>query len=335
MKFAKPLRLADLAQELGCRYVGNADHEVRGLNEIHRAQPGDIVFSDVPKYFGKALKSSATTLLFNQETEMPAGKALLISEDPFRDFNRLSMKHRPRHRLDLFTEPLVSNKVRIGQNVVFGGEVLLGSGVEIGHNVSIGHHVTIGNGTLIHPNVTLYSNTVIGSNCIIHSGAVIGSDAFYFKKYPHGREKLHSSGWTLIGSNVEIGAGTCIDKGVTAETIIADGTKLDNLVQVGHDVMIGERCVIAAQVGIAGTCVLENDVMIYGQVGLATGVRIKRGTTILAQSGVMDDLGPDQSYFGYPARVSREQWRQEVALSKLASRWADIERLLDNDPTKR
>ena len=199
MKFHTPIRLSDAAALLGCRFAGNPDHIILGMNEIHRVEAGDLCFVDFHKYYDKALNSAATTILIDQEVAVPKGKGLLISDDPFRDFNLIAMHFQPRRALDTVGHDEYPSDVKLGRNVVLGENVKLGKGVEIGHNAVIGSDVEIGDGTLIHANVTIYDHCIIGKHCCINSGAVIGSEAFYFKKRPYGRDKMLSVGRVMTG----------------------------------------------------------------------------------------------------------------------------------------
>jgi UDP-3-O-[3-hydroxymyristoyl] glucosamine N-acyltransferase len=317
MRFSSPLRLDEAAAFLGCRYVGPSDHLITGLNEIHKVEAGDICFVDYHKYYTTALQSAATTVLIDQEVEAPAGKGLLVSADPFSDFNRLAMRYQPRRALDLHGNHAFGPDVKLGHGVVIGENVQLAPGVEVGHNTVIGSDVSIGAGTLIHANVTIYNHTVIGADCCINSGAVIGSEAFYFKKRPYGRDKLLSVGRVVIGDHVDIGANTTIDRGVSHDTVIGDYTKLDNLVQIGHDTVIGKRCVIAAQVGIAGCVTVEDDVSIWGQVGVVQNLTIGKGANLLGKTGVMSSLEGGKAYGGMIADDARTFLKKEATLRRL------------------
>jgi UDP-3-O-[3-hydroxymyristoyl] glucosamine N-acyltransferase len=319
MKFPKPQTLASLASLLQIPYVGREDHLVLGINEIHRVEPGDITFVDVQKYYKKALESAAATVLINQEIDVPEGKGLLISEDPFKHFNILLEHFNPSfqpHHFEEYTESFFKETL-FGKNVIFGKNVVVGKNVCIGHNVTIGANVTIGDNVTIFPNVTIYDNTIIGNNVRIQAGAVIGGEAFYYKKRADSRERMYSGGRTILEDYVEIGANTTIDKGVTADTIIGAHTKIDNLVQIGHDTVIGKRCVIAAQVGIAGVTNIEDDVTLWGQVGVPSDVTIGKSATILAQSGVMSSLEGNKVYFGSPAKEAKRKYRELIALSRV------------------
>ena len=294
MKFFRTHTLKEISEIAGNEFVGDADFPVTGINEIHVVEPGDIVFVDHPKYYDKALNSAATVILINKKVECPEGKALLLSEDPFADFNKITQHFRP-------FEPAsksISDSAIVGPNTIIQPQVF------------VGNNVTIGEGCLIHPNVSIYDNTVIGDRVVIHSGTVLGGDAFYFQKRVHGFDKLKSCGRVIIEDDVEIGAACTIDKGVTGDTIIGEGTKLDNQVQIAHDTIIGKRCLIASQVGIAGCTILEDEVTLWGQVGVISDITIGKGAVVYAQSGVSKDLEPGKAYFGSPAGEAREKYRE-------------------------
>ncbi len=271
------------------------------MNEIHVVQEGEIVFVDHPKYYDKALLSRASVVLINKVVDCPPGKALLISDDPFRDFNKLTAFFKPFER----STSSISTSAKVGQNTV------------IQPNTFIGNNVSIGENCLIHSNVAIYDNCVIGNNVIIHAGTVIGADAFYYKKRTEGFDKLKSGGRVVVHDDVEIGALCTIDKGVTGDTTIKKGTKLDNQVQVGHDTVIGEKCLIAAQVGIAGCVIIEDEVTLWGQVGITSAVTIGKKAVILAQSGVSKSVIGGKSYFGTPAEDAREKLKQLANIKKI------------------
>ncbi len=300
MKFPIPQTLENIAVIIGSDYVGEANFPVFGMNEIHVVQPGDIVFVDHPKYYDKALQSQATVILINKEVDCPVGKALLISEDPFRDFNKLTHHFMPFQSAN----SAISESAEIGEGTV------------IQPNVFVGNNVKIGRDCLIHSNVCIYDNTVIGNNVTIHAGTVLGGDAFYYKNRPEKFDKLLSGGNVVIEDNVDLGALCTIDKGVTASTTIGEGSKLDNQVQVGHDTIIGKRCLIASQVGIAGCVLIEDFVVIWGQVGITSGITIGEKAVISAQSGVSKSLPGNKAYFGTPADDFRTKYK-ELASIKL------------------
>ncbi len=301
MKFPKVHSLEEIANLLKCEFIGDKNFEVLGMNEIHVVEPGDIVFVDHPKYYDKALQSAATIVLINKKVECPEGKALLISDDPFRDFNTLTRHFKPFQ----FANVAISSSASIGEGTI------------LQPNSFIGNHVTIGKNCLIHSNVSIYDHTVIGDNVIIHAGTILGADAFYYKKRPEGFDQLISGGRVVIEDNVGIGALCTIDKGVTGDTTIKEGTKIDNQVHVGHDSVIGRKCLIASQTGIAGCVVIEDEVTIWGQVGTTSGITIGAKAVIMGQTGVTKSVEGGKSYFGTPIEESREKLKQLANIKKI------------------
>ncbi|MCY1498220.1 UDP-3-O-acylglucosamine N-acyltransferase [compost metagenome] len=301
MKFPKIQTLQEVAEIIDSKYIGDPNFEVHGMNEIHVVEPGDIVFVDHPKYYDKALQSAATIILINKEVECPEGKALLISDDPFRDFNTLTRHFRPFR----------------ATNTPISLSATIGEGTYIQPNCFIGNHVKIGKNCIIHSNVSIYDHTVIGDNVIIHAGTTLGADAFYYKKRPEGFDQLLSGGRVVIEDNVGIGALCTIDKGVTGDTTIGEGTKIDNQVHVGHDTVIGKRCLIAAQTGIAGCVKIMDEVTLWGQVGVISSITIGEKAVVMAQSGVTKSIEGDKVYFGTPIDEAREKLKQFANVKKI------------------
>ena len=300
MKFKKTLSLKQIASLLQVEYVGNPNFEISGINEIHVVEKGDIVFVDHPKYYEKALNSAATTILINKKVECPIGKSLLISEDPFRDFNKLT----------LHFNPFIASKESISSSAIIGENTIIQPNVFIGNNVKIGKNCTI------HPNVTIYDNSVIGNNVTIHANTVLGADAFYYKNRAKGFDKLISGGRVVLEDEVDLGASCTIDKGVTGDTKIGKGTKIDNQVHVGHDTVLGKKCLIASQTGIAGCVIIEDEVTIWGQVGTNSGITIGKGAIILGQTGVTKSVAGGKSYFGTPISESREKLKEMAEIKR-------------------
>jgi len=301
MKFPQKHTLRQVATLISSEYIGDPEFPVLGMNEIHVVVPGDIVFVDHPKYYDKALNSAATVVLINKEVPCPPGKALLISDDPFRDFNKLT---------DYF-KPFENASVSIAPSAA------IGKGTVIQPNVFIGNNVTIGENCLIHSNVSIYDDTIIGNNVTIHAGVVLGGDAFYYKRRPEGYDKLKSGGRVVIKNNVDIGANCTIDKGVTGDTTIEEGTKLDNLVQVGHDTVIGKHCLIASLTGIAGCVVIEDEVTIWGQVGTRSGIVIRKGGVLMGKAGITKSTKENTIYTGNPAVESRTKLKEMALIRQL------------------
>lgn len=301
MKFPVPQTLRHIASLLNCNYVGADDFPVLGINEIHVVTAGDIVFVDHPKYYDKALNSNAKVVLINKKVDCPEGKALLISDDPFRDFNVLTSHFKPFVRSSVSIDPSAK----------------IGDDTHIQPNVYIGPNVQIGKNCLIHANVTIVSDAIVGDNVVIGSGTVLGGDAFYYKNRPEGYDQLLSCGRVVIEDDVHIGTGCTIDRGVTADTTIGQGSKLDNQIQVGHDTVIGKKCLIASQTGIAGCCIIEDEVTIWGQVGTNSGITIGAKAVILGQTGVTKSVAGNTTYFGTPIQESRASLKEMAALRQL------------------
>lgn len=301
MKFPKVYSLEEIATILNCEFVGDKNFPVFGMNEIHVVVSGDIVFVDHPKYYDKALQSAATIVLINKKVDCPEGKALLISEDPFRDFNTLTKYFKPFQH----------------SNVSIATSAKIGEGTVIQPNVFIGNYVVVGKNCLIHSNVSIYDHTIIGDNVIIHAGTILGADAFYYKKRPDGFDQLVSGGRVVIEDNVGIGALCTIDKGVTGDTTIGEGTKIDNQVHVGHDTVIGKKCLIASQTGIAGCVIIEDEVTLWGQVGTTSGITIGEKAVVLGQTGVTKSISGGKTYFGTPIEESREKLKQLANIKKI------------------
>ena len=299
MKFQSPQSLKTIAELINAKFVGDENFQVFGTNEIHRVKAGEIVFVNHPKYYDKALFSEATIVLIDKEVDCPEGKALLISDDPFRDFNKINEHYQG-----------IQTFETTGQNAV------IGKNCKIHPSVVIGNDVKIGDNCMIFPNVVIGDRTEIGNNCVIQSGTVLGGDAFYYNKNAEGFRKMLSVGNVIIENNVEIGNLCTIDRGVTDSTIIGAGSILDNQIQIGHDTVIGKKVLIASQTGIAGCCFIEDEVTIWGQVGIASGVTIESGTVLLAQVGVNRSLSKG-TYFGPIAEEFRSYLKKEVKLKNL------------------
>ncbi|HET6225133.1 MAG TPA: UDP-3-O-(3-hydroxymyristoyl)glucosamine N-acyltransferase [Bacteroidia bacterium] len=301
MKLPIQLTLKEIASLINCEFDGNPDHPITGLNEIHMVEPGDIVFVDHPKYYDKALNSKATTILIDKKTACPAGKALLISEDPFRDYNKLVRHFQPIN----YSSKSISDTAKVGVNTV------------IMPGVYLGNNVTVGDNCVLHPNVVVYDNCHIGNNVTIHANTVVGGDAFYYKKRATHFDKMISCGRVIIEDDVEIGCGCTIDKGVSGDTVIGAGSKLDNQIQIGHDTQLGKMCLLASQVGVAGVVSIGDSVTLWGQVGIRSDVKIGTGAVLLAQAGLAEDVPSGKTYFGTPAIDARTKMREIAAVKML------------------
>jgi len=301
MRLPRAYKLSEIANFLGNDYLGNDNIEITGVNEIHNVEKGDLTFADNPKQHERALNSLANTIIINVKPFNENGKNLIFSENPFNDYNKFIKQF----VIVQQSTSAISNSAKIGSNTI------------IQPNTFIGDNVVIGDNCIIHSNVSIYNNCEIGNNVIIHSNTVIGADAFYFKRTEKYLEKLQSCGKVIIKDFVEIGANCTIDRGVSSNTTINEGTKLDNLIQVGHDTIIGKNCMFASQVGIASGVTIEDDVILWGQVGIQKGITIGKGAVVLGQSGVPKSLEGDKTYFGSPAIEAREKMKEIAYLKQI------------------
>jgi UDP-3-O-[3-hydroxymyristoyl] glucosamine N-acyltransferase len=311
MKLEQPVPVKWIAEFIKAKLVGDQEQFVTGLNEIHKVEAGDISFVDFEKYYNKCLQSSASIIIINKEVECPAGKTLLVHPDPFAAYVSL-IKH---FRGFEPASQMISSTATIGE------------GTHLQPNVFVGNHVKIGKSCLIHPNVTIYDYTEIGDNVIIHAGAVLGADAFYFKRRKERDvqyDKLESSGRVIIHDNVEIGACCTIDKGVSGDTVIGKGTKMDNHVHVGHGAVIGRNCLFAAQVGIGGKAIIEDDVILWGQVGVSKDLTIGKGAIVYAQSGVPSSIEGGKIYFGSPVEDAKTKMKELNWIKRIPELWEKL-----------
>jgi UDP-3-O-[3-hydroxymyristoyl] glucosamine N-acyltransferase len=308
MRFEKPVPVKWIAEFIEAELLGNKDGNATGINEIHKVENGDIVFVDHPKYYDACINSAADFIIINKETAFPSGKALLIVQDPFEAYLKLVNHFRP------FTPSpkALSDTATVGRGTV------------IMPNTFIGNHVIIGDNCIIQPNVAILDHCIIGNNVIIQSGTVIGSDAFYYNKKTNRDvhyKKMTSCGRVVIEDFVELGAGCTIDRGVSGDTVIGAGTKMDNMVHIGHDTVIGKNCLLAAQVGIAGATIIEDDVILWGQVGISKTLTIGKGAVLYAQSGVPASLEGGKNYFGSPAVEAKEKMKELVWIKRIPELW--------------
>lgn len=268
------------------------------MNEIHKVTTGDLMFVDNDKYIQKSLDSDATAILIHKQLEAPAGKVLLVCPEPFDVYNKLAWEFRPASYL---TES-ISSLAQIDPSVI----------IEPG--VIIGPFVRIGAGSIIQANSYIGSHTEIGEHVVVQPGCIIGSDAFYYHKKNNEYTSWRSIGKVVIHDRVEIGAASTIVRGVSGETIIGEGTKLDCQVHIGHGAVIGKNCLIAAQTALGGKVTIGDQVILYGQVGIAQNIRIGDRAILLAKTGVSKDLPGDITYFGVPALPVREIYKQMAYL---------------------
>lgn len=311
MQFPSPVSIQWIAEFINAKLTGNSNGSATGINEIHKVENGDLVFVDHPKYYDKCINSAATFIIINKEADVPEGKALLIVDNPFEAYCKIVNHFRPFES----SSKLISDSAVIGE------------GTFIYPNSFVGNHVSIGKNCIIHPNVTIMDHCIIGNDVIIQSGTVIGSNSFYYntkKDRELWYKKMPDCGRVIIEDSVEIGAGCTIDRGVSHDTIIGKGTKMDNQIHIGHDTVMGKNCLIAAQVGIAGVVTLKDGVTLWGQVGVSKTLTIGENVVIYAQSGVGGDLEPNKTYFGSPVQDARVKTKELVWVKRIPELWEKV-----------
>lgn len=312
MKFPSPVSVSWMSTFIDASVAGNLNDSILGINEIHKVEKGDLVFVDHPKYYETCLNSAADFIIINTaDVNIPDGKTIFIVNEPFEAYLKI-VQH---------FSPFIPATTAIDESLQLGAHSVIMPNVFIGKNVVIGEH------SIIHPNVTIHANTKIGNNVVIQSGSVIGGDAFYYntkKNRPVWYKKMLSCGNVVIEDDVEIGTGCMIDRGVTAETRIGQGTKIDNMVHIGHDVTVGKNCLFAAQVGIAGGTIIEDGVTLWGQVGVSKTLTIGANAVVLAQSGVPSSLAGGKTYFGYPAEDASIKRRELVWIKRIPELWKKV-----------
>jgi UDP-3-O-[3-hydroxymyristoyl] glucosamine N-acyltransferase len=315
------VKLRELAERLDCRLEGDGGIDVQRVAGIRDAGPGDLTFLAESKY-DAALGSTRASAVILREDSPAAPCAMLRTAEPRLAFARAVALFAPAWRPEPGVHPLaaVAADAHVGGGVSIGAFVAIGAGASIGDatvvfpNVTIGPGARIGRDCVIHSNVSIRERVVIGDRVILQNGAVVGSDGYGFVRRSDGsHEKIPQVGTVIIEDDVELGANTTVDRPAVGETVIRTGSKLDNLVQVGHGVTVGRNVLMAAQVGIAGSTTVADDVMFGGQVGVGGHLTIGRGVIAVGQSGVTNSLDPGAMVAGYPAIDSRE-WRKSAVI---------------------
>lgn len=328
-----PFSLADIARLTGAELRhGSADAQVKDVAPLDTAGPEHLSFLDNTKYLKAFIQSKAGACFVHprQAEKAPKGMALLISNDPYRAYALAAQKFYPSVIPKAFISPQahISSSAQIGKNVTIEAGAFIGERATIGTssiiraNAVIGDGVTIGEHTVIGACSTV-THAHIGSRVIIHRGVHIGQDGFGFAMGREGHVKVPQLGRVIIEDEVEIGSGTTVDRGAGPDTIIGQGTKIDNLVQIGHNVVVGKNAVIVALVGISGSTHIGDGVVIGGQAGFVGHIKIGAGARIAARSGVMNDIPPGETYGGAPAQPMKEWLRETAMIRKLARKEAE------------
>jgi len=324
-----PFTLEQLAEIAGARVAGDAGSAglFRGVAPLDAAGPEHVSFLDNRRYADQFSESRAGACLVHPDMaeRAPQGMALLLSDEPYCGYARVAQAFypapKPEARIDAAARVDPSARVgegcRIDAGAVVGARAEIGDRCRIGANVVIGDAVVLGNDCSVGPGASL-TCCLVGNGVVIHAGARIGQDGFGFAPRAEGHLKVPQLGRVVIEDDVEIGANSTIDRGAGPDTVIGAGSKIDNLVQIGHNVRIGRGCIVVAQVGISGSTTIGDFVMMGGQAGLSGHLTIGDGARVGAQSGVMRDVDPGETVFGYPAMRAKQYWRQIAALGRLA-----------------
>lgn len=329
------MRIEKIAEIAGGKLIGESDAEISGVAALENAQTGEISFVGKADFAETAKTTKASCLLVpeNFDAELPC--PIIQVKNPKLAFAKVAEKlHPPEIRHNDFHKTAViaeSSDVRagfIGAFVSIGENSHIGEGAQIHDGARIGNNVTIGKSTIIRPNCVIYDNVSIGGNCVIHAGTIVGADGFGFVRDDDGYIKFPQIGTVIIEDNVEIGANSCVDRGALGETRIGEGTKIDNLVQIAHNVQIGKRVVIAAQTGISGSVVIEDDCIIGGQVGFGDHARVLSGAIIGSQAGVLPGKIVRQGiWWGTPVQPLDEYKRQNAHVKGIARLKEEVKEL--------
>jgi UDP-3-O-[3-hydroxymyristoyl] glucosamine N-acyltransferase len=331
------MKLSDIAERIGGELHGDGSIEIVGVAGIKEAREGEITFFANPRYeeYLESTRASAVIMASNGATANH-GKALVLNSNPYLAFLKTIEIFSPRdHEKYRGVHPsaVIGANVKMGENITVGPNVVIeddcavGDGTRLLAGTYVGFRSTLGEGCLVYPNVTIREDTRIGDRVIIHSGTVVGGDGFGFTKTGQLHMKVPQIGGVLIEDDVEIGSNVTIDRATTGMTKIGRGTKIDNLVQIAHNVVIGEGSIIVAQVGISGSTEIGSGVTLAGQVGVVGHIKVGDGAMIGAQSGITHDIPPGSRFSGYPAREHALTKRIWIALTRLPRMLKDVARL--------
>ena len=330
--------LQQIAELVGGEIKGNCTRELTGVASLKEAMDTDVAFLGNEKYVPQVLPSKAGVVLVPREfdQEPPEGRAWIVCENPSQAFTKV---------VEVFTPPavhyepgihpkavvdesaVVDASASIGPCAVIGKGVKIGAGTVVCAGVCICENCSIGENCLIYPNVTIRERCIVGNRVILHPGVVIGADGFGYDSGPMGHKKVPQVGIVQLDDDVEVGANSCIDRARFGRTWIRQGTKIDNLVQVGHNVQVGQACLLVAQAGVSGSTVLGNGVILAGQAGVAGHLSVGDGAILMAQAGLSKDAEPKSILFGTPAMDRREYARQMMNIAKLSELNTSIKQL--------
>jgi UDP-3-O-[3-hydroxymyristoyl] glucosamine N-acyltransferase len=329
-----PIRLGDLAARLQGEIEGDPERLIRGVAALDAAGPDDLSFFTNPKYRQAAEATRAGAVLVGLETRLEGRDLLRVQEPYLKLAEILEIFHPPPpRRPGVHPDARVEESARLGDEVevapyaVVGADAVLGSRCTIGAGCFVGEGCQIGDDSVLMPRVVLYPGTRVGARCLIHSGVVLGSDGFGFATSGGKHRKVPQLGRVVVEDDVEIGANSAVDRGTLGDTVIGAGTKIDNLVQIGHAVRLGSDCLLAGQAGIAGSTVVGSRVTFAGQTGAAGHLEIGSGSVIFAKSAALQDLPEDSYVAGVPAIDHRVWKRVQASAKRLPELRAEVRKL--------
>jgi UDP-3-O-[3-hydroxymyristoyl] glucosamine N-acyltransferase len=333
---------AAVAEQLQGEVLGDGQTQLKGFAPAERAQVGDLTFAENESFFARAEQSAASAIIVSGDRTSSTGKVLIRVGDARVAFAKALALFFPDPPMAAGIHPTavvarsaqVDPSAHIGPHCVIGERVQIGSGTVLHAGNCVGDDCKVGLACVLFPNAVLYPRTQLGQRVRVHAGSVIGSDGYGYVQDNGIHLKVPQVGNVIVGDDVEIGANVTIDRGALGPTIIGKGSKIDNLVQIGHNVRIGEHCLVIAQAGIAGSSKLGNYVILAGQAGIAGHMKIGNKVTIAGQSGVMNDIPDGQTVLGNPARPDRQAKRQVLALQRLPEllrRVKELEKKLGSD----
>jgi len=317
--------LKEIAEFIDGELIGDANIVITGISGIKEAAKGDITFLANPKYLPLMDKTHASAIITSRDIKT-SSKPIIRAENPSLAFAKIFSFIAPsqaKHPIGIHPTVVLGKDVSIGTDAAIGPYTVIEDNASIGDRAIIysgcfvGHHTKIGNDVLVYPNVSIRERITIGNRAIIHSGTVIGSDGFGFATVEGMHHKIPQIGVVEIGDDVEIGANVTIDRARFDKTVIGRGTKIDNLVQIAHNVIVGDNCIIVAQVGISGSTIVGNNVILAGQAGLVGHINVGDNSVVMAQSGVSKSIPADTMVWGYPAKPANTAKRVNACVQNL------------------
>jgi UDP-3-O-[3-hydroxymyristoyl] glucosamine N-acyltransferase len=346
---SKEFSVADIAKHIGGTIEGDPDTKIVGISALEAAKFGEIAFVEDSKFFDSAMVSAASCLIVPEKAELKFKKTLIRAPNPKLAFAQAAaLLHPPIFRTNIHRSAVIAETAKLSAGVLAGAFTVVGENSFIGEStqiydgVKIGSNVNIGKCCILHPNVVIYDNVTIGNDIVLHAGVIVGADGFGYVRAEDKYVKFPQIGTVVIEDEVEIGANSCIDRGALGETRIGRGTKIDNLVQIAHNVQIGERVIIAAQTGISGSTIIESDAVIGGQVGMGDHARVQSGAIIGSKAGVLPGkIVRAGVWWGVPVQPLDEYKRQNAHVKALPRLREEVKKLrerlvkLENDENLR